>query len=144
MENKTSSLVLEIPAANPEDAYRHYMNRLAMETDVSDVRHDLERGVKDFLLVDVRSAEAYEESHIPTAISLPHRAMNEETTASFSKHQVIAVYCWGPACNGGAKGAARLAGLGFKVKEMLGGIEYWRKEGGPVEGTLGNRAPLIG
>jgi hypothetical protein len=30
------------------------------------------------------------------------------------------------------------------VKEMLGGIEYWRKEGNEVEGTLGQEAPLIG
>ncbi|MGB8955164.1 MAG: rhodanese-like domain-containing protein [Tumebacillaceae bacterium] len=144
MKIKSTSLVLETPAAAPEDAYRHYMAKLAMETDVSDVRLDMERGVNDFLLVDVRSAEAYAECHIPSAISLPYHNMNDETTASFSKDQVIVVYCWGPACNGGAKGAARLAELGFKVKEMLGGIEYWRKEGGQVEGTLGENAPFIG
>ena len=28
-------------------------------------------------------------------------------------------------CNSAQKGAARLAGLGVQVKEMLGGIEYW-------------------
>ncbi len=51
------------------------------------------------------------------------------------------VYCCGPACNGAAKGAVRLASLGFRVKEMLGGIEYWRKEGGPVDGSFGDNAP---
>jgi hypothetical protein len=25
---------------------------------------------------------------------------------------------------------------------MIGGIEYWRHEGCPVEGTLGDQAPL--
>ncbi|WP_028608416.1 rhodanese-like domain-containing protein [Paenibacillus harenae] len=138
------SLVLETPAASPEETHRHYMNKLAVETDVADVRHDMELGVGGFLLIDVRLDKAYEECHIPGAISLPHRQMTEETTASFPKDQVIVVYCWGPACNGGARGAARLSGLGFRVKEMLGGIEYWRREGGPVEGTLADMAPIVG
>ncbi|PUA36848.1 rhodanese [Paenibacillus elgii] len=120
------------------------MHKLSVETDVADVHYDIKHGVNNFLLIDVRSAKAYEECHIPGAINLPSHEINEETTASFSKDQLIVVYCWGPACNGGTKGAARLSGLGFKVKEMLGGIEYWRKEGNDVEGTLGHQAPLIG
>ncbi|MGO4694781.1 rhodanese-like domain-containing protein [Paenibacillus sp. 2TAB26] len=145
MENESYvSLVLETPAASPEDTHRHYMNKLAVETDVSDVCHDMKRGVNDFLLIDVRSAKAYEECHVPGAINLPSNMINEERTSSFSKEQVIVVYCWGPACNGAAKGAARLSGLGFKVKEMLGGMEYWRKEGNEVNGLLDGSAPLIG
>lgn len=145
MENQPFySLVLETPAASPEDTHRHYMNKLSVETDVADVRYDMQRGINDFLLIDVRSSKAYGECHVPGAINLPSNEINEEKTASFSKEQVIIVYCWGPACNGGTKGAARLSGLGFKVKEMLGGIEYWRKEGNEVEGTLGQAAPLIG
>lgn len=54
------------------------------------------------------------------------------------------LYCWGPACNGATKAAAKLSTLGFRIKEMLGGIEYWRKEGGPVEGTLKEQASLVG
>jgi len=138
------SLVLETPAASPEVVHRHFMNKLAVETDVADVRYDMQHGVNDFLLIDVRSSKAYTECHIPGAINVPSNQINEETTAAFSKDQVIVVYCWGPACNGGTKGAARLSGLGFRVKEMLGGIEYWRKEGNEVEGTLGQAAPLIG
>ncbi|MFC0331748.1 rhodanese-like domain-containing protein [Paenibacillus sepulcri] len=138
------SLVLEKPAALPEDAHRHFMNKLSLETDAADVRHDLQLGINGFRLIDVRSTKAYEECHIPGAINLPSSQINEETTASFSRDLVIVVYCWSPACNGGTKAAARLSGLGFKVKEMLGGIEYWRREGNEVEGSLGQAAPLIG
>lgn len=138
------SLVLETPAASSDAVHRHFMNKLSVETDVADVRYDMQHGVNDFLLIDVRSSKAYTECHIPGAINVPSTEINVETTAAFSKDQVIVVYCWGPACNGGTKGAARLSGLGFKVKEMLGGIEYWRKEGNEVEGTLGQAAPLIG
>lgn len=145
MNNQTVvSLVLETPAASPEAVHHHFMNKLSMETDVADVRYDMQHGVNDFLLIDVRSSKAYTECHIPGAINVPSNQINEETTAALSKDQVIVVYCWGPACNGGTKGAARLSGLGFRVKEMLGGIEYWRKEGNEVEGTLGQAAPLIG
>ncbi|SFT27015.1 rhodanese-like domain-containing protein [Paenibacillus sp. BC26] len=138
------SLVLETPAASPEHTHRHFMNKLSVETDVADVRYDMQHGLNDFLLIDVRSSKAYEECHVPGAISLPSNNISPESTVAFSKEQVIVVYCWGPACNGGTKGAARLSGLGFRVKEMIGGIEYWRKEGNEVEGTLGQSAPLIG
>ncbi|MGG1518843.1 rhodanese-like domain-containing protein [Paenibacillus oryzisoli] len=138
------SLVLETPFASPEHTHRHYMNKLSVETDVADVRFDMQHGLDDFLLIDVRSAKAYEECHIPGAINLPSNLISAETTAAFSTSKAIVVYCWGPACNGGTKGAARLSGLGFMVKEMLGGIEYWRREGHPVEGTLGESAPLVG
>ncbi|SEO81263.1 rhodanese-like domain-containing protein [Paenibacillus sp. OV219] len=138
------SLVLETPAASPEQTHRHYMNKLAVETDVADVRYDMQHGLNDFQLIDVRSEKAYGECHIPGAINLPSNQISAGATVAFNKEQTIVVYCWGPACNGATKGAARLSGLGFKVKEMLGGIEYWRKEGNEVEGTIGKAAPLVG
>jgi hypothetical protein len=36
------------------------------------------------------------------------------------------------------------AKLGFAVKEMIGGLEYWRREGQPVQGTEGAAAPMHG
>jgi rhodanese-related sulfurtransferase len=44
------------------------------------------------------------------------------------------VYCWGPGCNGATKAAMQLSALGFPVKEMIGGMEYWaERERYPVE-----------
>src|SRR5207245_11627846 len=51
----------------------------------------------------------------------------------------VVVYCWGPACNAATKAAVRLAALGFRVKEMIGGIEYWDREGYGVEGSKAQR-----
>jgi len=137
------SLVLETPAATPDDAHRHFLAKLAVETDAADVRLDLQRGQRGFVLIDARSAQDYEECHIPEAISLPYRQISAETTAHLSKEQPVVVYCWSPGCNSATKAAARLSALGFRVKEMIGGIEYWRREGGAVEGTLGENAPLV-
>lgn len=138
------SRVLEPAAATPDAANQHFVRRLSVETDVADVRHDLEHATNSFVLVDVRSENAYAECHIPGAFNLPAQTITEAATRELLKDQVVVVYCWGPACNGAAKGAARLSSLGFQVKEMLGGIEYWRRAGGPVEGLVGHEAPLIG
>jgi rhodanese-related sulfurtransferase len=137
------SLVLETPAARPEEAQRHFLAKLSVETDAADVRLDLQRGQNSFLLVDARSAQDFEECHIPGAINLPYRKITAESTAHLSKEQPLVVYCWSPGCNSATKAAARLSTLGFLVKEMIGGIEYWRREGGAIEGTLGEQAPLV-
>jgi rhodanese-related sulfurtransferase len=138
------SFVLEHPAAAPSDAYRHFTGRLSVETDPSDVHADLERGVERIVVVDARSAQHFAECHVPGAISLPHRSITEQTTASLSRDLCVVVYCWGPACNAATKAGARLSALGFTVKEMIGGLEYWRREGYAVAGTLGAEAPLHG
>ncbi|MGZ3716300.1 MAG: rhodanese-like domain-containing protein [Ktedonobacterales bacterium] len=137
------SLVLETPPARPEEAQRHFLAKLAVETDPSDVRLDLQRGQDSFTLIDARSAQDFEECHIPGAINLPYRSITAERTADLAKDRPLVVYCWSPACNASTKAAARLSALGFQVKELIGGIEYWRREGGAVEGTLAEDAPLV-
>jgi rhodanese-related sulfurtransferase len=128
------SLVSEIPAANPEEAYRHFASKLSVETDPSDVMLDLQRGQSSFVILDVRSNDDYEDCHIETAINIPHRQINPESTIQLPKDKIIVTYCFGPGCNASTKGAMRLAALGFKVKEMIGGLEYWKRENGKVAG----------
>jgi rhodanese-related sulfurtransferase len=138
------SFVLEHAAAAPDIAARHFTARLAVETDPSDVHADLDRGVARIVVVDARSPQHYAECHIPGALNLPHRSITAESTAHLAPDVCVVVYCWGPGCNAATKGAARLSALGFQVKEMIGGLEYWRREGYAVDGTLGTEAPLYG
>lgn len=114
-----------------------------METDPFDVQADLDGGTAP-VIIDPRPVEAYELCHIRGAISLPYRSIDLSSVARLPQGAVFVTYGWGPACNAGTKAAARLAALGFPVKEMIGGLEYWRREGRPVDGTLGDRAPLYG
>jgi rhodanese-related sulfurtransferase len=137
------SLVLETPAVQPEEAQRHFLAKLSVETDPADVRLDLQRGQTSFQLIDARSVQDFTECHIPGAINLPYRKITAESTAHLSREQLLVVYCWSPGCNSATKAAARLSALGFQVKEMIGGIEYWRREGGEITGTLGEAAPLV-
>ncbi|QKS70302.1 rhodanese-like domain-containing protein [Paenalkalicoccus suaedae] len=136
------ALTLDVEPANPKDAYNFFMQKLSYETDVADLSIDIKKGYEGIVIVDVRDVESFEECHIPTAISIPTNKISEETTNNLSKEKVIITYCWGPACNGATRAAARFAQLGFRVKELIGGIEYWRKENGEVEGKLGQKADL--
>ena len=136
------SLVLEHPAASPGECGNHFLSRLSVETDASDVHEDLRNGVGGFVIVDPRNKEGYEQGHLPTAIHLPHRAISESTTSDLSRSDLVVVYCWGPGCNAAQKAGLKLAALGFQVKEMIGGFEYWVKEGYPVEGTHQDNPPV--
>ncbi|GEM45361.1 rhodanese-like domain-containing protein [Deinococcus cellulosilyticus] len=138
------SQVLSTPAADPEVARQHFAAKLTVETDPSDVHYDLQHELDSFILLDVRSSKHFEECHIKGAIGFPQSKISPESTAHFPKDKLIVTYCWGVACNGATKAAMKLAALGFQVKEMIGGIEYWRREGFEIEGTLGDAAPLVG
>jgi rhodanese-related sulfurtransferase len=127
------SAVTATPAAPPDEAVRHFAARLAFETDAADVGAALAAGDTDFTLVDVRSRDAYRAGHLPGAVSLPHREI-DATTAAALPGGLLVVYCWGPGCNGAHHGARKLAAEGRRVKEMLGGWEYYAREGWPTEG----------
>lgn len=121
----SKSLVADAPAAVSEDANRFFRAKLGYETDPSDVYHDLTHDVADFVILDVRDAESYNKRHVPQAINMPHSKINKSTMADFPPGTLFVVYCWGPGCNGATKAAIKLSKLGYPVKEMIGGIEYW-------------------
>ena len=49
----------------------------------------------------------------------------------------IVTYCWGPGCNGATRAALALSEAGYDAREMIGGIEYWIREGFPVRTEKG-------
>ncbi len=117
-------------------ANNHFRSKLSFETDPSDVYQDITNKVTGILVVDARTPDAYARGHVPGAINLPHRTIDSSTTASLPRDMVIVTYCDGVFCNASTKAAIKLTGLGFKVKEMLDGMDGWRKEGYPVEETV--------
>lgn len=129
------SAVTTTPAATPEAAARHFAARLSYETDAADVGTAVVAGDVDFVLVDVRSHSAFAAGHVPRAINLPHGEIDAATAASLPSGLLV-VYCWGPGCNAAQHGARKLATHSREVKEMIGGWEYYVREGFPAEGEL--------
>jgi rhodanese-related sulfurtransferase len=133
---QNSSKVLATSPADPGAAHDHFLSKFSYETDPSDVYHDITSKVSGIVVVDARTPETYARGHVPGAINMPHRTIDSSTTASLPRDKVFVTYCDGVFCNASTKAAAKLTGLGFKVKEMLDGMEGWRKEGYPVEETV--------
>jgi rhodanese-related sulfurtransferase len=117
-----------------ETQIKHYADKLEFETDSWDLNEALQKGEK-VVVVDARSAKGYVEEHIPGAINIPHRTMTAESTQHLDRAALYVVYCDGIGCNASTKGALNLSRLGFRVKELMGGIDWWKRDGYPTEGT---------
>ena len=130
-----ANLVTEVAPTPSDEAARHFERLLAFETDCYDVHRALGRRDPGFVLLDVRSPEAYAAGHVPGAINLPNRRIAESTLAEYPAETLFVVYCSGPHCNGADRAALRLARLGRPVKKMIGGIAGWRSEGYELAGA---------
>ncbi|UUS34686.1 MULTISPECIES: rhodanese-like domain-containing protein [Streptomyces] len=134
------SPVLRVPPAAPAAAAAHFAASLAFHTDVSDVAAALAAdGDPGFVVLDSRSTEAWEQGHVPGAVHLPTALVAEHAERLLDRAVPVVTYCWGPGCNGATRAALALAERGFRVKEMLGGFEYWVREGFPYETREGRR-----
>lgn len=111
-----------------DEQLKHYENKLAYETDSWDLKVALESG-ENVIVVDARSAEAYQQEHIPGAINIPHRTMSDESTSNLDRTALVVTYCDGIGCNASTKGALNMARLGFRVKELIGGLDWWKRDG---------------
>ncbi|MFG1998145.1 rhodanese-like domain-containing protein [Spirillospora sp. NPDC048911] len=132
-----ASAVTKVPAAANVEALAHFAARLAFETDVSDVAADLAAGASGVVVVDSRSVESWNQGHVDGAIHLPTAEIAERAADLIDRNVTVVVYCWGPGCNGAQKAALEFAKLGYAVKEMIGGFEYWAREGFPVKTGAG-------
>jgi len=137
------STVLSVPPAVQNEAVAHFAARLSFETDPSDVAADIGAGVTGWVLVDSRSQASWDQGHVPGAIHLPTAEIAARAASVVPAGSSVVTYCWGPGCNGGTKAALEFAKLGYPVKEMIGGFEYWTREGLPVETAAGiDRRPM--
>ncbi|WP_239156651.1 rhodanese-like domain-containing protein [Actinocatenispora thailandica] len=119
------------------NALDFFTARLTFQTDVSDVQAALAGGADRFVLVDSRSDAAWAQGHLPGAVHLPTAEIAARASTLIPAGSNVVTYCWGPGCNGATRAAAEFARLGYPVREMLGGIEYWTREGFPVATATG-------
>jgi rhodanese-related sulfurtransferase len=124
-----------------------FAERLATQTDCSDVQAAMSTAAPGFVLVDSRSAAAWAQGHIPGALHLPTAEIAARAADLLDPAVPVVTYCWGPGCNGATRAALALSLQGYAVREMLGGVEYWAREGFALrtpEGEVAREAdPLV-
>ncbi|MFJ6531019.1 rhodanese-like domain-containing protein [Microbacterium sp. NPDC091662] len=113
-----------------------YAAKLTYETDPSDVHAALRAGA-DIVVIDVRSDEAWAQGRVAGAVHMHYNEIASRAPTEIAEGTAVVVYCWSPGCNAGAKGALEFARLGYTVREMIGGFEYWVREGYAVEDADG-------
>lgn len=115
------------------DQLTYYQKKLAYEMDSADLFSAL-REDRNIIVVDGRTTSAFDREHIPSAINLPHREMCTNSTSFLDKSKTYICYCDGIGCNASTKAALKLLTLGCKVKELIGGIDWWKRDGYATEG----------
>ncbi len=115
---------------------KHYEDKLEYETDSWDL-HQAILNKEKLIVLDVRSPEAFVNEHIPVALNFPHKTITADSVSNLDLTYTYVTYCDGIGCNASTKGAYKLSKLGVKVKELIGGIEWWKRDGYETEGILG-------
>ena len=79
---------------------------------------------ENYVLLDVRTREEYENAHIPGAICIPNETIGTEEIPELpDKDQLILVYC--RSGNRSKQAAEKLAALGYTNIVEFGGIIDW-------------------
>ncbi|HLU64411.1 MAG TPA: rhodanese-like domain-containing protein [Protaetiibacter sp.] len=147
MTDSAPASVSPLTAAEQAAAVAHFAAKLRFETDAADVVTALAAGER-LALVDTRNLASWNQGHARGAIHMPRLEVAERAPREIPIDMPVVVYCWSPGCNGADKAALEFAKLGYEVRLMIGGFEYWAREGyavddasGPVERPLD---PLVG
>ncbi len=89
---------------------------------------------KDFMLIDARTREEYQEAHIAGALSIPEKSMEESTSLlpSDKNHQMV-FYCNGVKCGKSRKAAKKADAMGYKnILIYADGFPVWEEKGNAI------------
>ena len=99
----------------PENSYR----QVSMKEAVSIMETE-----DNYLILDVRTKEEYQEKHIPGAVNIPNETIGTEEIPELpAKDQLILVYC--RSGNRSKQAAKKLSVLGYTNIIEFGGINDW-------------------
>lgn len=133
----TSILILKNENSENSLIKEFYLTENAVHVSPHSLRLKMDRGVNDYILVDVRSKEEYENEHIIGAINIP--VYKDKATPNYDdkdkiinefsklpKDKEIIIYCYSTACMSGRKIGKLLAENGIYVKQLEIGWNEWR------------------
>ena len=92
---------------------------------------------QNFVFVDARSRDDYDEGHIKGAVSLPVGQFDEKIEAfleQYSPEKAIVTYCSGRTCEDSHKLAQLLLAFGYtEINVFIDGFPGWVAQGHPIE-----------
>ena len=89
---------------------------------------------EDFKLVDVLPAETFAKGHLPGAISMPGKELEDSARDELNRKDTIVVYCANYPCHASTDAARKLLELGFKrVYDFKAGKQGWKDAGFELE-----------
>jgi rhodanese-related sulfurtransferase len=86
----------------------------------------------EVLVLDVRPAEEYAAGHIPGALSIPLKEL-EDRLERLPRDQEIVAYCRGPYCMLAVEAVERLRAHGFRAARLDESVSDWRARGHEIE-----------
>ena len=97
----------------------------------------------DVVVLDVRTAEEFNEGHIANALNIDVKADDfiKKARATLPKGKTIAVYC--RAGRRSADAATRLGSKGYKVVNLYGGITAWKDNNMPVNTQQADSVSIV-
>jgi ArsR family transcriptional regulator len=90
----------------------------------------LRRG--DAVILDVRPEDEYGLGHLPGALNIPLRQL-EQRLAELPRGRELIAYCRGPYCVLSFEAVAQLRSRGFRVRRFEAGFPEWKAAGLPIE-----------
>ena len=111
---------------------QYFSAKLAYEMTPWALKSVIEKTPEHVLILDVRPADMFAAEHIKGAKNIPLPELVAHF-ATLPKDKTIVTYCGDLTCGLAPKAALELAQKGFKVMELVGGIDVWSKKGFPVE-----------
>ncbi len=113
-------------------AVQYFKNKLAFEFGPIGLKSAIE-AKEPLTIIDLRTPELYEKSHVPGAINVSYEQL-EKSTDVIKKDTVAVVYCYGITCHLATRAALLLAEKGHQVKELFGGFDEYVAAELPLEG----------
>lgn len=124
----TAALLLSGCTASPEESGGKINYQQATAAEAVSLMDTEE----EYIILDVRTREEYENEHIPGAICIPNETIGAKEIPELpDKNQLILVYC--RSGNRSKQAAEKLAALGYTNIVEFGGIIDW--PGDMVSGT---------
>lgn len=82
---------------------------------------------ENIVVLDVRDKEDYDDGHIPNAISIPRKELDNRYT-ELSKENLHIVYCYNQQCHLGLCACRFLATKNIPCMHMEGGYKTWSED----------------